>query len=192
MDLAAMPMTQDPPTDYPPLAPVLAVGDAPRAIEVYRAAFGAEATGSLVDPRTGRVAHVELRLPGGPLLILEERPRIGPGTGDGRRSGDPLASPPPMRLCLFVVDADAVTAAAAAAGLQVLQAPKTHFHGHRCSLLEDVDGHQWMVSQDIGRLGLREMQARWNLQDTAARPGDPRAARRPPSGSDTGNSRTRD
>lgn len=152
-------MPHDLPTDYPPLAPVLAVGDARKALECYSGAFGAEELFRLVDPDTGRCVHLELRLPDGTLLILEERTApVVPDSGPAH--GHPGA--PRMRLCLFVADADAVTARCAAAGLRILQPCKTHFHGHRCSLVEDPEGHQWMISQAVERLGPSEMQARWN------------------------------
>lgn len=163
-------MSEHPPTEYPPLAPVLAVRDVSAAIGCYTRAFGGVELGRLIDPRTGRVAHAEIRLPGGPLLLLEERPRSGseprpePGFEPGTDTSPGSVSPstPGLRLCLFVADADAVTAACAAAGMRVIQPPKTHFHGHRCSLLEDPEGHQWMVSQVVEPLAIPRMQARWD------------------------------
>lgn len=152
-------MPQDEPTDYPPMAPVLAVGDAQRAMDGYSRAFGAVEIARLVDPGTGRCAHLEMRLPDGSLLILEERPApdcSGPSSHGAR------PPTPAVRLCLFVPDADAATARCAAAGMRILQPPKTHFHGHRCSLLEDAEGHQWMISQPMERLRPSEMQARWS------------------------------
>jgi len=153
-------MLQDQPTDYPAMAPVLAVADARVALRCYSRAFGAELLYRLTDPASGRWAHVEVRLSDGSLLMLEERPRAGgPGVSDASR----------MRLCLFVADADAVTARCVAAGMRLLQPLKTHFHGHRCCLLQDSEGHQWMVSQVVERLRPSEMQARWDR----LRPDDP-------------------
>ena len=154
-------MTEHRPTEYPPLAPVLAVRDASLAITCYARAFGGVELGRLIDPGTGRVAHAEIRLPGGPLLLLEERPRSTSGSGSNTSPGSLPLPAPGLRLCLFVADADAVTAACAAAGMRVIQPPKTHFHGHRCSLLEDPEGHQWMISQTVEPLGFPQMQARW-------------------------------
>lgn len=149
-------MLQDQPTEYPPLAPVLSVGDARGALQCYTTAFGAEELYHLVDPATGRWAHLEIRLPNGPLLLLEEEASSQPNL-----SGMSLL-PPRVRLCLFVTDADALTARCAAAGMVVVQPPKTHFHGHRCALLRDPDGHEWMISQPVELLKPSEMQARWD------------------------------
>lgn len=149
-------MPLDQPTDYPPLAPVLSVADAPKALRCYAAAFGAEELYHLVDPATGRRAHLEIRLPAGPLLLLEEEALSQPAVS-GRSSLRPRA-----RLCLFVADADALTARCVSAGMVVLQPLKTHFHGHRCGLLRDPDGHEWMISQVVERLSPSEMQARWD------------------------------
>jgi PhnB protein len=152
-------MLQDQPTDYPAMAPVLAVADARAALRCYSQAFGAELLYPLTDPASGRWAHVELRLPDGSLLMLEERPRAGDSGESGHSS---VPDPPRMRLCLFVADADAVTTRCVAAGMRLLQPLKTHFHGHRCCLLQDSEGHQWMVSQVVERLRPSEMQARWD------------------------------
>ncbi len=149
-------MTQDLATEYPPLAPVLRVSDARRALQCYSEAFGAVELYHLVDPATGRWAHLELRLPDGPLILLEERSDSVPGgVPDGSR-------PPGVRLCLFVSNVDALVARCCLAGLEVLQPPKTHFHGHRCALLRDPDGHEWMLSQAVEVLKPSEMQARWD------------------------------
>ena len=157
-------MALDQPTEYPAMAPVLAVADVQGAIRCYSRAFGAEVLYHLTDPASGRWAHLEIRLPDGSLLMLEERPTVG-DSGDCR---EPL--PPRMRLCLFVAEVDAVTARCVEAGMRPLQPVKTHFHGHRCCLLEDPEGHQWMVSQVVERLRPSEMQARWDR----LRPGHPR------------------
>jgi uncharacterized glyoxalase superfamily protein PhnB len=171
-------MPQDQPTDYPAMAPVLAVADAGAALRCYSRAFGAEPLYRLTDPASGRWAHVELRLPDGSLLMLEERPRPGK-SGDCGDSN--LSDPPRMRLCLFVADADAVTARCVDAGMRLLQPPKTHFHGHRCCLLQDPEGHQWMVSQVMERLRPSEMQARWDRL-RAAEPGNRTGTAMSPSG----------
>ena len=149
-------MPADQPTEYPSLAPVLSVGDARRALRCYSTAFGAEELYHLVDPATGRWAHLEIRLPDGPLLLLEEE-----APSQSAVSGISSLRPR-VRLCLFVADAEAFTARCVIAGMVVLQPLKTHFHGHRCALLQDPDGHEWMVSQAVERLNPSEMQARWD------------------------------
>ena len=149
-------MIQDQPTEYPPLAPVLSVGDAQRALQCYTTAFGAEELYHLVDPATGRWAHLEIRLPDGSLLLLEEEASSQPTVSEMS------SRPPRVRLCLFVTNTDALTARCTAAGMVVVQPPKTHFHGHRCALLRDPEGHEWMISQPVERLKPSEMQARWD------------------------------
>ena len=149
-------MPPDQPTDYPPLAPVVSVADAQKALRCYSTAFGAEELYHLVDPATGRWAPLEIRLPDGPLLLLEEESPDQPSVS-GMSSLRPR-----VRLCLFVSDADALTARCVSAGMAVLQPLKTHFHGHRCALLRDPDGHEWMISQPVERLKPSEMQACWD------------------------------
>ena len=77
-------MPHDQPTDYPPLAPVLSVADARKALQCYGEAFGAEELYHLVDPASGRWAHLELRLPNGSLILLEEASPADPSPSMAR------------------------------------------------------------------------------------------------------------
>lgn len=149
-------MPHDQPTDYPPLAPVLSVTDARKALQCYREAFEAEELYRLVDPVNGRWAHLEIRLPNGSLILLEEA-LPAEATPSGARPTRPR-----MSLCLFVAEVDRIAERCAAAGMAVLQPLQTHFHGHRCCRFRDPDGHEWMLSQAVESLRPSEMQARWD------------------------------
>ena len=61
-------------THYPPLIPGLAVKDAAKAIEFYKAAFGATELFRLNDPETGKVGHAELRVNGSLIMVADEYP----------------------------------------------------------------------------------------------------------------------
>ena len=143
-------MDPDLPPTYPPLSAVLTVPDAAVAVAFYARAFGATERFRLTDPAGGRIAHVELHLGGG-LLMLAEGP-VPP----------PAAGVPQVRLCLHVADVDAVMRAAQAAGALVQRPPKDEFYGHRCGRLRDPFGHEWMVFAEVEAVGPAEMQRRWD------------------------------
>lgn len=63
---------------YPPLSAVLTVPDAAVAIAFYARAFGAVERFRLADPLTGRIAHVELDVLGGLLMLAEGAAPAGP------------------------------------------------------------------------------------------------------------------
>ena len=151
-------MEPDLPPTYPPLSAVLAVPDAAVAVAFYARAFGATERFRLTDPSSGRIAHVELSVAGG-LLMLAEGPVPAPGDGV-----------PAIRLCLHVPDVDVVMRSAQAAGAAVQRPPKDEFYGHRCGRLRDPFGHEWMIFSEFEAVGPAEMQRRWD-RIAGARPG---------------------
>jgi uncharacterized glyoxalase superfamily protein PhnB len=142
---------------YPPLSAVLTVPDAAVAVAFYARAFGAVERFRLTDPLTGRIAHVELDVLGGLLMLAEGA------------AADP-APEPTLRLCLFVKDADAVTASAASAGALVQRPPRDEFYGHRCGRIRDPFGHEWMLYHENEPVPPAEMQRRWNALAKARTP----------------------
>jgi uncharacterized glyoxalase superfamily protein PhnB len=143
-------MNPDLPPRYPPLSAVLTVPDADAAVAFYARAFGAVERFRLTDPVGGRVAHVELEIQGGLVMLAEgPSPLTPPGT-------------PTIRLCLHVLDVDAMVRQASASGALVQRPPKDEFYGHRCAKLLDPFGHEWMVFAENEPVAPSEMQRRWN------------------------------
>jgi PhnB protein len=126
------------------LTPYLIVDGAAAAIEFYRSVFGARETARYTEG-SGRVGHAELSLGGYPLHVADEYPEYGlrgPRALGGVASG----------LTVQVDDADAVVAAAAAAGAKVLKPVQDEFHGDRSGRIEDPFGHVWSVSTSKARV----------------------------------------
>jgi PhnB protein len=142
------------PTQYPALSPSIAVNDARRAIDFYKAAFGAVELFRLVDPESAKIGHAELAIGGSVLMLADEYPAFNksPQTLGGTA----------VRLCIMVDDVDATVRKAAAAGATVLRQPNNEFYGHRCANLRDPFGHEWMVSHEIEKVTPAEMQRRWD------------------------------
>jgi len=139
---------------YPPLLPALAVRDAAKALEFYKAAFGAVERYRLVDPESGKIGHAELTINGSMIMLADEYPAFNkaPQTLGGTA----------VKLCLMVQDVDALVEQAARAGATVIMPPKDQFYGHRSASLQDPFGHQWLIQHEIESVEPAEMQRRWD------------------------------
>jgi PhnB protein len=132
----------------------LRVRDAAKAIEFYKAAFGATEKYRLSEP-SGRIGHCELDFDGTIVMVSEEYPEMninGPETVGGTT----------FSLHLHVDDADAMMARAAKAGAKVVRAPTDQFYGERSGTLRDPFGHEWMIGHSIEKVTPEEMQRRYN------------------------------
>jgi PhnB protein len=140
--------------DYAPLSPSLAVRDAAKAIEFYKAAFGAEERFRLVDPESGKIGHAELTINGSLVMLADEYPAYNkaPQTLGGT----------PVKLCLMVPNADALVEQAKRAGATVVMPPQDQFYGFRCGSVQDPFGHIWLIQHEIEKVSPAEMQKRWD------------------------------
>ncbi|MBI5801656.1 MAG: VOC family protein [Verrucomicrobia bacterium] len=146
-------MNTSPPI-YPPLSAYLAVHDAARAIEFYKAAFGATELFRLNDPESGKIGHAELMINGALIMLSDEYPAIhkSPQTLSGTS----------VRFCLMVENADAAVDRAVTAGATVVRPPGDQFYGFRCASVRDPFGHEWLLQHQIEKVSPAEMQRRWD------------------------------
>ena len=139
----------------PALSPHIVVKGASRAIDFYRASFGATEVFRLRDPGSDRIGHAELEIQGCRLLLADEYPDFGalsPVTIGGS----------PVTLHLYVEDVDAVVERAVKAGATLLRPLKDEFYGDRTAMLADPFGHRWQVATKREDVSPEEMQKRWN------------------------------
>jgi len=129
------------PDGYRSLTPYLIVDGASRAIEFYKAVFGATERMRLGAPG-GRVGHAELEIGDSLIMLADEHPEIG-ARGPGAYGGSPVG------LHVYVADADAVARKAAAAGAKLVSPLEDKFYGDRSGTIEDPFGHRWYVSTHI-------------------------------------------
>ena len=141
-------------TQYPPLIPAIAVSDASKAIDFYKAAFGAVELYRLIDPESGKIGHAELTINGGMLMLSDEYPAFN-------KSPQSLGGVS-ARLCIMVDNVDAMAERAKAAGATVTRPPTTEFYGCRGANLRDPFGHEWMLQQIVEQVSPEEMQRRWD------------------------------
>ena len=120
----------------PSIAPWLAVSDAKRAVDFYKAAFGAVESYRL-DGEDGAIAVAQLSI-GGAAFWVQHTIEPSPG-GRGE---------PPVRLILSVDDPDAVFAQAVAAGATVVASIHEEY-GWRTGRVTDPFGHDWEMSKQL-------------------------------------------
>jgi PhnB protein len=118
------------------IAPWLSVSDGRRAVDYYKAAFGAEERYRAEDD-AGRVQVAQLAIGDADFWLQEDE-------GAGARAGDGS-----IRMILTVEDPDAVFAQALAAGATEVAAVYEG-HGWRIGRLEDPFGHHWEVGKPLG------------------------------------------
>jgi PhnB protein len=140
------------PNGYCNVTPYLVVKDAARAIEFYKAAFGAIELTRLPAPN-GRIGHAEIKIGNSLIMLADEHPEIG------ARSPDALGGSP-VSLLLYVEDVDAVARRAVAGGARLLCPLKDQFYGDRSGTLVDPFGHQWQVATHVEDLEPEEMRRR--------------------------------
>ena len=132
------------------VTPYLAVGDAARAIEWYRKAFGAKENARMPAP-DGRVMHCELRLGDTTLYVSD----LFPGT----EMKDPAQAGPSVTLHLWHRDVDKLWRQAVDAGARVVMPLDDQFWGDRYGKLLDPFGHSWSLSHK-SKLGKKALDAK--------------------------------
>ncbi len=132
----------------------LRIKNAPKAIEFYKAAFGATEKYRLCEP-SGRVGHAELDFDGKTLMLSEEFPEYGI-TGPATVGGTTVT------IHLHVENADAMVAQAVKAGATIVREPKDQFYGERSGTVRDPFGHEWNLGHSIEEVTPTEMQRRYD------------------------------
>ena len=124
------------------VTPHLVCNDAAAAIDFYKAAFGAEEMVRLPG-KDGRLMHAALMINGGMVMLVDEFPDMivtSPRTLGGT----------PVTLHLYVPDATAAIARAAAAGATVTMPAQPMFWGDLYGMVTDPFGHIWSIATPMG------------------------------------------
>jgi PhnB protein len=144
----------------------LTVSGGIEAIEFYKRAFGAVERESMrfASP-DGTLSHAELTIGDSGVMLQtesEEYHRRSPATLGGT----------PVKIHLYVENADALAAQAVAAGAKLLRPVQDQFYGDRSGQIEDPFGHVWIVSTHIEDVTNEEIERRSAafMQGTAASP----------------------
>lgn len=141
-----------PVTDFS-ITPMLAVRDAPAAINWYAKVFGAEETMRLKDG-TGTIAHAELMIGKSRIMLAEEHP-------DYNRSPQSLQGTSVI-LHVYVENVDEVVVHAVKEGARLIFPVKDQFYGDRSGRFEDPFGHMWIVATALRKIPPREVERIFN------------------------------
>lgn len=136
------------------VTPYLVVKSADEAIEFYKRVFDAEEVYRLPFPGADgrmKVGHAELRIGDSWLFLGDESPEHGALAPSGSS---------PVKVHLYVTDADAVFNRAVEAGATVRMPLENTFWGDRHGKLADPFGHEWAISEQIEDVSPAEIQKR--------------------------------
>jgi uncharacterized glyoxalase superfamily protein PhnB len=153
-------MTQSPVKPIPDgmrtVTPHLVCAGAANAIEFYKEAFGAVETGRIPGPN-GKLMHAAIRIGDSVVMLNDEFPDFG-SVGPKALKGTPVV------IHLYVEDADAFAARAAAAGAKITMPVADMFWGDRYGQIEDPFGHRWSIGTHVRDVAPDEMrQAMQNM-----------------------------
>jgi uncharacterized glyoxalase superfamily protein PhnB len=114
----------------------------------------------LLEDQEGAVAHCEMRLGDGVIMVASER-------GDSHKSPASLGGRNTQALHIQIdADIDAHCARARAAGADVFAEPETQFYGDRTYRCRDPEGHIWTVAQTVAVVTREEAEAATGLKIT--------------------------
>ncbi len=129
-----------PPTPVPvSFAPWLSVRGGARAVEFYKAAFGARETFRIDAPDGAVVAR--LAIDGAEFWVSDESPAHGNFSPESLGGGS-------VKMLLTVPDPDAAAARAIAAGAREVR-PVHEEHGWRVGRVVDPFGHHWEIARPL-------------------------------------------
>jgi PhnB protein len=131
--------------------PHLVCDGAAKAIEFYKAAFGAAEMMRLPDP-SGKLMHASIDINGSTIMLCDEYPNMG-NASPKRLNGTPVT------IHLPVADVDAFTERAIAAGATVIMPVADMFWGDRYGVIEDPFGHRWSIATPNKAMSADDIQA---------------------------------
>ncbi|HYM00952.1 MAG TPA: VOC family protein [Blastocatellia bacterium] len=134
--------------------PYLTVRGAAAAIEFYAKVFGATELFRLTGP-DGKIGHAEIAIGNSQIMLSDEHPDFGalsPQTVGGC----------PIKMHLYVEDADEVVERAVKAGATLLRPLTDEFYGDRTGMIADPFGYSWFIATRKEDVAPEEMQRRWS------------------------------
>ena len=142
-------MVQAIPEGYHSVTPYLIVDDAAKAIDFYKAAFGAEEKFRLA--MGGKIGHAELKIGDSFVMLADEFPDMG-HLGPNKRGGTTAS------FLVYVDDVDKAWKRATEAGAKQARPLELQFWGDRMGTLSDPYGHKWSLATHVRDVGPEEMQ----------------------------------
>jgi uncharacterized glyoxalase superfamily protein PhnB len=132
------------------LTPHFVVRDAPKAIDFYRRAFGAEVIDQMFGPDGKTIWHARLRIGDSNIFLADE------GTAEGDRSPQSLGGSP-ASIQMYVEDAQSAFKRAVDAGAMVKMELQETFWGDLFGQVVDPFGFRWAIAQRLHDLSSEEL-----------------------------------
>jgi PhnB protein len=139
-------------------APRITFKNTAKAIDFYKAAFGAKET--MRFELEGKIPHAEIVIGDSALFLTDEWPE------GGRFSAETLGNSP-IALNITVPDVDTFVAHAVAAGAKVIRPIADQFYGHREGTIVDPFGYTWSVTTVTEEMSIEEMHRRMHAEQPA-------------------------
>jgi uncharacterized glyoxalase superfamily protein PhnB len=146
----ARPAANPIPAGFHTVTPHLVCKDALKAIDFYKAAFGAVELTRVAGP-DGKLLHAALRIGDSIVMLTDEYPQMG-AFGPQDLPGSPVS------IHLSVADADGAFARAIDSGAKSVMPVAEMFWGARYGVFKDPFGHAWSVGQQVQDLSPQEIQ----------------------------------
>jgi PhnB protein len=122
------------------VAPWLSVRNGARAVEFYKAAFGAREVYHIEDPAGSVVSRLSIE--GAEFWLSDESPEHANFSPESLGGGT-------VKMILTVADPDATFGKAVAAGAREVS-PVQEGHGWRVGRVVDPFGHHWEIGRPVG------------------------------------------
>lgn len=129
------------PKGYHNVTAYLIVNNAAKAIDFYKAAFGAKEVMRMAKP-DGKVGHAEIRIGDSKIMLGDECPEMdvhSPETYGGSAVG----------IHLYMKNVDQIVEKAIGLGARLIRPAQDMFYGDRSAAVTDPFGHRWFVSTHI-------------------------------------------
>ncbi|MFZ2490426.1 MAG: VOC family protein [Thermoanaerobaculia bacterium] len=144
------------PDGYHSVIPYLVIDGAARAMEFYRAAFGAVEVMRMPYP-DGRIGHAEMKIGDAHIMLADEHP------DEGHR-GPKAFGGSAVSIMIYIADTDGAVAAAVERGATIVRPVETQFYGDRMGVITDPFGHVWNVATHVEDVSPEEMERRMKEQ----------------------------
>jgi PhnB protein len=148
-------------------APRITFKNTAKAIDFYKAAFGAKET--MRFELEGKIPHAEIVIGDSALFLTDEWPE------GGRFSAETLGNSP-IALNITVPHVDAFVARAVAAGAKLIRPIADQFYGHREGTIADPFGYTWSITTVTEEMSVEEMHRRMHAEQAGQAEQPKRAA----------------
>ena len=141
-------MPKKQPQDSNTVTPYFVVKGADKAVEFYKAVFGAKEEFRMNGP-DGKIMHVALKIGDSKIMMTEDRPEMNMSMGVTKSS-----------TYVYVDDPDAALKKAKKRGATAVMEPADMFYGDRTACFTDPFGQVWTVALHIEDVSNAEIKRR--------------------------------